>query len=569
VGTALLERRVVLGEQGHSVMRQMRYGQLKNCLLWANFISNLVGVLVVLIVLRKLYYPLPATILNVSDKVNLVFTPAAFLTVILIQLRYERPIRRYLNLQSDNASIPSGLERHAQRKLLNEPFFLIAVDLSMWILAALFFSILYWGLGAGRNVMIWPIMMNLVTGLITVTVAFFLIEHHLQNKLFPHFFPNGGISAIPKTLRIRISTKLFVVVLACNLIPFAALLSLYYGLSQTHSDPVELIEYLRIGTVTLALVFMATSIWLIILVSSNLSSSLKEIVQVLKRIRKGHFDTKVRVTSNDEIGYAGDVVNEMTEGLKERERMRQSLAVAKEVQENLLPREDPVTRGFDIAGVSIYCDETGGDYFDYLDNCTNSSGETTVVVGDVSGHGISSALLMATCRAFLRLRASLPGSISDIVSDVNRQLTRDVEGSGRFMTLFYLVLDSAAKRLRWIRAGHDPAILYDPADDTVETLKGSGLVLGIDQDWVYEENERAGLAAGQIIIIGTDGIWETHNSEGEMFGKAAVHDIVRQHANAGAAEIQKAILDAVRTFQGDADSQDDVTLVVIKVSQQA
>jgi sigma-B regulation protein RsbU (phosphoserine phosphatase) len=310
---------------------------------------------------------------------------------------------------------------------------------------------------------------------------------------------------------------------------------------------------------------MATSTWLIMLVSSNLSRPFKEIVHVLQSIRNGHFDKRVRVTSNDEIGYTGDVVNEMTEGLKERERMRQSLELAMEVQRSLLPQANPMTKGFDIAGVSIYCDETGGDYFDYLDICANERGETAVVVGDVSGHGIPSALLMATARAFLRLRSSLPGSISSIVSDVNRQLTRDVEGSGQFMTLFYLALDSATRRLRWIRAGHDPAILYHPTNDTFEELKGDGLVLGIDEDWVFEENERVGLETGQILFLGTDGIWEAHNSQGDMFGKEAVRNIIRQNAKASAAEIQEAILSSLKNFQGDGDPEDDVTLVVIKV----
>ena len=546
-------------------MTRGQHRRLKNCLLWANFVSNVFGFIIVYFLFRSLYYPLDASMLRASEYVNMVFTPGAFLLVALFTLLYERPIRRYLDLQYKKASIPAELAINARRKLLNEPFFLILVDFSIWLLAAIVFSTLYWSLGANREVIMRPIIMNLITGLITVTVAFFVIEHHLQKKLVSHFFPEGGLSTIPNALRIRISTRLAAVLLACNLIPFVAVLSLFSGLSQAQYDPIGLFEKLRFGTYTLAFVFMATSTWLIMLVSSNLSRPFKEIVHVLQSIRNGHFDQRVRVTSNDEIGYTGDVVNEMTEGLKERERMSKSLELAMEIQRSLLPQANPMTKGFDIAGVSIYCDETGGDYFDYLDICENERGETAVVVGDVSGHGIPSALLMATARAFIRLRSSLPGSISSIVSDVNRQLTRDVEGSGQFMTLFYLALDSATRRLRWIRAGHDPAILYHPANDTFEELKGDGLVLGIDEDWVFEENERVGLEAGQILFLGTDGIWEAHNSQGDMFGKEAVRNIIRQNAKASAAEIQEAILSSLRKFQGDADPEDDVTLVVIKV----
>jgi sigma-B regulation protein RsbU (phosphoserine phosphatase) len=546
-------------------MTKRQHGRLKNCLLWANFISNLIGVIIVYFLLRRLYYPLEESILRASDHVNMVFTPGAFLLCAFLTLLYERPIRAYLDLQYKGESIPAELVLNARRKLLNEPFFLITVDFGLWLLAAVVFSTLYWGLGASQEIILRPIIMNLITGLITVTVAFFVIEHHLQKRLFPHFFPEGGISTIPNTLRIRISTKLAAVLLACNIIPFIAILSLFSALSQAQKDPMGLFEQIRLGTFTLAFVFMATSTWLIMLVSSNLSNPFKEIVHVLQGIRNGRFENRVRVISNDEIGYTGDVVNEMTEGLKERERMRQSLELAMEVQRSLLPQTNPITKGFDIAGASIYCDETGGDYFDYLDICEKNEGKTAVVIGDVSGHGIPSALLMATGRAFLRLRSSLPGSISSIVTDVNRQLTRDVTGSGQFMTLFFLELDSTTGRMRWIRAGHDPAILYHPNDDTFEELLGEGLVLGIDENWVYEENEKFGLKRGQILFLGTDGIWEAHNPQGDMFGKEAIRNIIRQEAKASAADIQEAILNALSSFQGDAEPEDDKTLVVIKV----
>jgi hypothetical protein len=161
----------------------------------------------------------------------MVFTPGAFLLVCLFTLLYERPIWRYLDLQYKKVSIPAELALSARRKLLNEPFFLIAVDFSMWLLAAVVFSTLYWSLGANREIILRPIIMNLITGLITVTVAFFVIEHHLQKKMVSHFFPEGGLSTIHNALRIQISTRLVAVLLACNLIPFVAVLSLFSGLS--------------------------------------------------------------------------------------------------------------------------------------------------------------------------------------------------------------------------------------------------------------------------------------------------------------------------------------------------
>jgi sigma-B regulation protein RsbU (phosphoserine phosphatase) len=200
-------------------------------------------------------------------------------------------------------------------------------------------------------------------------------------------------------------------------------------------------------------------------VNRSITQPISEMVRVLNRIRGGDFDTKVRVVSNDEIGHIGDVINEMTEGLKEREQVRQSLQLAREIQQNLLPKDNPDIDGLDIAGTSIYCDETGGDYYDFIVPEKGIPGQVRIVLGDVSGHGISAALLMATARALIRQRSLMPGSIGEVVSDVNRQLSRDVLETGSFMTLFYLDVDARNNRLAWVRAGHDPALIYNPETD--------------------------------------------------------------------------------------------------------
>jgi sigma-B regulation protein RsbU (phosphoserine phosphatase) len=288
-------------------------------------------------------------------------------------------------------------------------------------------------------------------------------------------------------------------------------------------------------------------------------------MDLVSKVRQGDFKHRVQVVSNDELGVLGDGMNEMAEGLIERDRMRQSLYLAKEVQQALLPRTDPQISGLDIASTSVYCDETGGDYFDYLASDGLISGEISVVVGDVSGHGVSSALLMATARAFLRQRSGLPGSISQIVSDVNRQLAQDVEESGGFMTLFYLVLNAKEQRLSWVRAGHDPAILYDPVADAFEELHGSGVALGVQPDARFEQNEKNNLSAKQVIFLGTDGIWEARNPLGEMFGKDKIYQIIRQNSAASAREILSICFDRLNRFLEGRAPEDDVTMIVIKM----
>jgi len=260
----------------------------------------------------------------------------------------------------------------------------------------------------------------------------------------------------------------------------------------------------------------------------------------------------------DAIGHVG-FVTDMTEHKK-------ALELAEEVQKSLLPQKNLRINGLDIAGKSIACEEIGGDYFDYLLGEEYSDRPFSVVVGDITGHGVDAALLMTSARAFLRMRSSQSGSIAQIVNEMNRHLTRDVLDTGRFMTLFYMTIDTDNGHLHWVRAGHDPAIVYDPVQDKLEELKGAGLALGLDEKFAYEENVKTELTSGQIIAIGTDGIWEAFNGDGEMYGKERFNSIIRKNANAEANDILNAIYSDLDSFRSGLKHEDDITLVVIKIS---
>ncbi len=250
---------------------------------------------------------------------------------------------------------------------------------------------------------------------------------------------------------------------------------------------------------------------------------------------------------------------------KEQKQMRQSLDLAREVQQSLLPASVPEISGLDIAGKSIYCEKTGGDYYDFLNFRNGRSNKVDVIIGDVAGHGLPSALLMTTARALVRLRSSLPGSISDIVTDANRYLSHDTGESGRFMTLFYLSIDVINKDLKWVRAGREPAIFHGPAYDSFQELLGTGIPIGIDEAWRFEQYQKTGLANGQIIVLNTDGIRETRNSNNEMFGNDSICEIIRQKKGAGANEIMNSILKKRNNLQCNSNPEDDFTIVVIKV----
>jgi serine phosphatase RsbU (regulator of sigma subunit) len=245
-------------------------------------------------------------------------------------------------------------------------------------------------------------------------------------------------------------------------------------------------------------------------------------------------------------------------------KVQRSLAQASMIQQNLVPKSNPQVEGFDIAGKSIWCDETSGDYYDFFQPAEWEQKKIGVVVADVIGHGISSALLMTTARAFFRERILSPGSSAALVTDVNQRLVKDIEELNLFITLFYSEIYIKEKSFRWVHAGHEPAMLYDPGEDSFDALGGEGLPLGVMADWVYEESKKQ-LNSGQIILIGTDGIKETHNEHNELFGAERFNRVIRDHFRKPAKEIIKEMFDTLQSFRFPIERKDDETLVVIKV----
>jgi sigma-B regulation protein RsbU (phosphoserine phosphatase) len=510
--------------------------------------------------------PPPPAILRLATFLDLTFIPIVFALVIVFIVRYERPMRRYLHRLAAGEPPSKKLTRQARRRLLNEPFLLLTMSWSLWLYGTIVYAGTFWISGAGPVEIHRAVFRSLSTGLTTVVVAFFLIESILQKWLAPVFFPEGGLSQTSQVMRIRLSVRLGCLLLACNVVPLLSIVGATLRIVAVAPDQHQLAAMIRRAVIFDAAVFMLVGAFLVFIVSRNITQSMGAIIKVLKQIRRGNFNHKVRVTANDEIGYAGDVINTMTEGLKERDAMRHSLALAREVQQQLLPRVDTLTReALQIAGRSVYCDETGGDYFDFFAVARDGSRQMALALGDVSGHGIAAALLMATVRSALRQRAALPGDPARIVGDVNRQLVADVQESGQFMTLFFFLYDPGTRSLHWVRAGHDPALLYDPATERFETLKGEGIALGLDGGYAYRAYRQDHCRPGQILFVGTDGVWETCNAQQEMFGKRRVRDLVRRHAGSDAREIRDAILAALTAFLGDQRAEDDITLMVAKL----
>jgi sigma-B regulation protein RsbU (phosphoserine phosphatase) len=361
------------------------------------------------------------------------------------------------------------------------------------------------------------------------------------------------------TLVALVTTFSIIVVLGMVLIRDINWLS-NIGSDSGYLDDAERAVRYEIIFVVAALMAMVMNV--IVSWSRNLKLLFANQTGILEQVTNGDLSGKVPVTTADEFGVIAQHTNKMIDGLKHRIALLGALKVAEEVQRNLLPKAPPKVPGLELAAISKYSEETGGDYYDFM---PLSNGRLAVAVGDVSGHGVGSALLMASARASLRMAWDAGADIADIITRVNKRLAKDVDETGRFLTLFLLEVDPASKKLKWVAGGHDPALLYDPVSDDFSELGGRGLAVGVLEGAKYEVSHRIGWEPGSILLVGTDGIWETHNDRHEMFGKERLKEIIRAHASASPQSVVDAIINALNDFREGSVQEDDITMVLLKL----
>ncbi len=535
--------------------------------------ANLIGALIVTCYFTFFDVALDhEKIIDTFIVLGIMFIGLVVLGVVVLKA-WEKDLYQYIGLKAKGHPIDAGLHQRAQRKILDLPFISAMVSLFNWFLAAVIMSlntIFRFSLETTADALLIDgsrtFIGIIISGIVVCAIIYFSLEV-ICRRGWPYFFPEGGMVKSPCTFRLKLPIRMLILFFLASMLPIIlmAVQSFNGAEMMLEMDPQIVIQSLLSMTAFLLAATLGVSVILSRLFSAAIIRPVSRMERAMAKIAKGDLTVSVPVENNDELGALSEHFNQMTDGLRERYELRRSLDLAREVQQNLLPKENPVVEGLDIAGKSIYCDETGGDYFDFLKSDELGDDKFGVVIGDVSEHGIPSALLMATARAFIRQRSALTGSIARVVSDVNQQLTRDVEDTGRFMTLFYLLIDLNRRHLNWVRAGHDPAILYDPATDRFEEMGGEGLALGINDAWRYQEYEKRSLAEGQIILLSTDGLWEAQNPQGEMFGKESIYEIIRQKASANAQQLLDTIIEQLARFQKNAQTTDDITLVIIKL----
>jgi sigma-B regulation protein RsbU (phosphoserine phosphatase) len=237
-----------------------------------------------------------------------------------------------------------------------------------------------------------------------------------------------------------------------------------------------------------------------------------------------------------------------------------TLLLARSVQQRLFPSSQPSVPGFDIHGATFVADVTGGDYFDFV---PLPGGCLGIVIGDVSGHGFDSALLMAETRAVLRATAQTTTEPSDILTVVNRVLHADTEAH-RFATLLLAVLHAPSHTLAYSSAGHTPGYLLDGRGAVKSELPATGLPLGLFPDSVYETRTRLGVEPGDILVLLTDGVTDCGTPEEELFGAERALEVIRSSLGARSSDVVEGLYRAVRAFEKGGAQRDDVTTVIVR-----
>jgi phosphoserine phosphatase RsbU/P len=368
--------------------------------------------------------------------------------------------------------------------------------------------------------------------------------------------PHNGVDAIWVYRRLeRLSAGLLYIVPAGDVEAMADVTQ--DSVRNATTDQLRVASFVSLGFIALVAV-------LAIFASRSITRPLRRLAVTAQGLAAGNLDARADVPGDDEVGDLAKAFNAMVPELRSHIQTKESLSVAREVQQKLLPESAPALPGFEVAGASVYSEAVGGDYYDFL--ClTDEAGEKrlAVVIGDVTGHGIPAALTMTSVRALVRSHAVDGRSLAPVMRALNRHLAAD-SARGNFVTLVYMVIEADTRTVRWISAGHGPILFFNSDTFAFEELEVRDIPLGVKAEWDYHELTRDTWPSHGVLVIGTDGVWEMENADGRMFGRENLLGAVRATAHLSAQEICNAIVERLAEFRGVAVQKDDVTLVVVK-----
>ncbi len=251
----------------------------------------------------------------------------------------------------------------------------------------------------------------------------------------------------------------------------------------------------------------------------------------------------------------------LVEELKEAERVRREMEIAHRIQMGLLPEKPPQVEGVELAGKCIPASEVGGDYYDFLDE-----GERLgLIIADVSGHSVGPALMMAITRSVLRSEIARGRSPAEVLVATNAAVYDDLSRAELFITVFHASYEKRTRTLTYANGGHNPPFLWRARERRCIPLDADGMLLGVLAKVDYEERELK-LDPGDILVLYTDGVPEARNESGEMFGEGRLRQAIEEGRGLPAAELLEEIYRRVHEHCGDMPQRDDVTLIVMKIT---
>ncbi|MCC6465627.1 MAG: SpoIIE family protein phosphatase [Planctomycetes bacterium] len=345
-------------------------------------------------------------------------------------------------------------------------------------------------------------------------------------------------------------------------------ITIYLDRAEIESRKSSLLLYIALVSV----VAIALSLGLAFMIGGGITRPLQTLMNDIQVISGGNFSHRPQARSSDEIGIVAKLLGDMAAGLKaaqdvwlENQGRKHDLDIAKEIQENLLPKHVPRIAGYDVSAYYSPSKEVGGDYYDFFLVDKTHLG---MVCADVSGKGIPGSMVMMMAKALVSYEAQETLSPRDIFVKVNRSLAKDIK-RGMFVTAFYMLLDIPTARLTVASAGHNPLLLYRAATKQCSQINPGGIALGFDKDGrLFERNmkeEVIQLQRGDRAVIYTDGVTEAMSPSNEEFGEERLMGITVQCAGKTSTEYLTMLVNAIQSHAQKDEQHDDITIVTVKV----
>ena len=322
----------------------------------------------------------------------------------------------------------------------------------------------------------------------------------------------------------------------------------------------------------LAVVFLVIELAALLIgvvLAKAITGTIAELYRATQFVREGNFSHRVAVERKDQLGVLGESFNSMTSSIsrlideqKQLQRLENEISIAREVQDQLFPRGLPKVEGLEIEAICKAARSVSGDYYDFIQLDPT---HVAIALGDISGKGISAALLMASLQAALRSQLLTPGSeqlsTAELVGRLNKHLVRNT-GEDRFATFLVAVYDMETRKLRYTNAGHLPGFCL--SDSKSMHLDVGGMVLGIVEDYPYLEGV-VDVPRDAVFIAYSDGLVEPENAYGEEFGVSRLEAAAQRVRQGDPKRIATALMTAAEEWSGSPEQADDMTVIVAKL----